>query len=142
MSSYTIREQVAGILYDPQGNFLILKRNPKRYEGWGFVKGGIEKGETPEQALIREIFEEVGIVREQLNQIDDLAYTTAHYHEAKGFVGVVKWFCVQVTPGSFAEIKLESDEWVEFFTGSYMEVGQRLTWQTELNAFLKCRPSE
>ena len=50
---------VAGALVDADGRVLITKR-PKGKEMadlWEFPGGKIEKGETPEQALIRELKE-------------------------------------------------------------------------------------
>lgn len=50
-----------GLLFDSSGKILIAKRNPrKRYGGlWEFPGGKIERGETIEEALVREILEEL-----------------------------------------------------------------------------------
>lgn len=56
--------QVAvGVLIRPDGQFLLTSRPPgKVYEGyWEFPGGKLEAGETVEQALRRELQEEVGI---------------------------------------------------------------------------------
>ena len=56
--------QVAvGVLFQADGRFLLTTRPPgKAYEGhWEFPGGKIEAGETLEQALIRELQEELGI---------------------------------------------------------------------------------
>ena len=54
---------VAGALVDADGRVLITRRpNGKEMAGlWEFPGGKIEKGETPEQALIRELKEELNI---------------------------------------------------------------------------------
>ena len=54
---------VAAALIDPDGRVLIAKRPPgKAMAGlWEFPGGKVEIGETPEQALIRELREELGI---------------------------------------------------------------------------------
>jgi 8-oxo-dGTP diphosphatase len=52
-----------GILVRPDGDFLLTSRPPgKVYEGyWEFPGGKLEAGETVEQALCRELKEEIGI---------------------------------------------------------------------------------
>lgn len=43
--------------------YLFLLRNQKRHAGsWGLVGGGVEPGESPSEALRREIVEEIGPV--------------------------------------------------------------------------------
>lgn len=44
--------------------FFLLIRDP--YENWGLPKGHVERGETPEQAALREVGEETGIERLEL----------------------------------------------------------------------------
>ena len=47
------------------GSIFLVRRSAKkeRHAGeWNFPGGGIEEGETPEQALKREMFEELGII--------------------------------------------------------------------------------
>jgi len=42
--------------------YLFLLRNQKRHAGsWGLVGGGVESGETPAEALLREIREEINL---------------------------------------------------------------------------------
>jgi 8-oxo-dGTP diphosphatase len=55
---------VAAALIDPDGRMLIAQRPPdKAMAGlWEFPGGKCEPGETPEQALIRELNEELGIL--------------------------------------------------------------------------------
>lgn len=54
-----IRKCVTVVIFDNKQNpfFLVMKRK-RNWEGWEFVKGGIEPGETEEQAVKREIKEE------------------------------------------------------------------------------------
>ncbi len=53
---------VAVALVDPDGRVLLAQRPPgKTLAGWEFPGGKIEPGERPEETLIRELAEELGI---------------------------------------------------------------------------------
>ena len=57
-----IRNIAVLILYNDQKQFLLQHRSkdaPRLPNHWGFFGGGIEEGETPEQALARELIEEI-----------------------------------------------------------------------------------
>ena len=56
-------EVAVGVLIRPDGAFLLTSRPPgKVYEGYWEVPGGkVEPGETVEQALRRELVEEIGV---------------------------------------------------------------------------------
>lgn len=51
---------VLGFITNQEGQYLVAKRNAKKQFGglWEFPGGKIEKDETPQQAIVREIFEE------------------------------------------------------------------------------------
>lgn len=61
--SRPITEVAVGILIDAQGRYLLTSRpEGKAYAGyWEFPGGKLEAGETVEQALRRELQEEIGI---------------------------------------------------------------------------------
>lgn len=53
------RPNVGIIVANPAGEVLWAKR--VRQQAWQFPQGGIQHGETPEQAMIRELNEELGL---------------------------------------------------------------------------------
>jgi putative (di)nucleoside polyphosphate hydrolase len=64
MQEYTdYRPNVAAIVlssdYDQTKQFIIARRTGMR-RGWQFPQGGIDEGETPQEALLRELREEIG----------------------------------------------------------------------------------
>lgn len=51
------------LFYDKKGKILLQGRSgeaSKSGEEWGFFGGGIDEGETPQQAIVREVKEEIG----------------------------------------------------------------------------------
>lgn len=58
------RPNVGIILTSPGGRVLWAKRIGQ--QAWQFPQGGIKHGETPEEALIRELHEELGLFREHI----------------------------------------------------------------------------
>ena len=58
-----LREFAAAIILNKAGELLLLRRSMTtlRWPGkWGIAGGGMEHGETPDQALRRELLEELG----------------------------------------------------------------------------------
>lgn len=54
------RPNVAALMVDSAGNLLICERVTIR-GAWQFPQGGVDPGETLEEALVREVQEEIGI---------------------------------------------------------------------------------
>ncbi|PCK80548.1 NUDIX hydrolase [Rhizobium sophoriradicis] len=50
---------VAAVIHDDEGNLLLQE---KASEGWSLPAGAIEPGETPQEAVTREVMEETGLV--------------------------------------------------------------------------------
>ena len=61
--NFNKRFDIVGCFIEFGGKFLLLRRDSKKVNGnkWGLPAGKRDAGETLEQALLREVFEETGI---------------------------------------------------------------------------------
>jgi putative (di)nucleoside polyphosphate hydrolase len=62
------KANVAAILRNARGRILICERLGVPH-AWQFPQGGIDEGETPEQALIREVEEEIGVLAKDIRLV-------------------------------------------------------------------------
>jgi putative (di)nucleoside polyphosphate hydrolase len=65
----TYKANVAAILRNPRGRILVCERLGVA-DAWQFPQGGIDSGETPEEALIREIGEEIGVAADHIRIVE------------------------------------------------------------------------
>jgi 8-oxo-dGTP diphosphatase len=54
------RASVAAMVFDEQGRILLFKHTYRKFE-WGIPAGGLEYDEQPQDAIVREFFEETGM---------------------------------------------------------------------------------
>lgn len=54
------RAAVAAMIFDGQGRILLFKHTYRKFE-WGIPAGGLEYGEQPDKAIVREFLEETGM---------------------------------------------------------------------------------
>ncbi|TAG09312.1 MAG: RNA pyrophosphohydrolase [Verrucomicrobia bacterium] len=62
------RPNVAALIVNSDGNLLICERSTVP-GAWQFPQGGVDAGESAEQALYREVLEEIGISKEHYQVI-------------------------------------------------------------------------
>jgi len=98
-----------GVLIKPNGDFLLTSRPPgKVYEGyWEFPGGKLESGETVEQALRRELQEEIGIT-----------------------IGSVIQWKVELVDYPHALVRLNLCKVFDWTGELHMHEGQSFAWQT------------
>ena len=110
--------------------YLLLKRK-LHWVGWEFPKGGIEKSETPLQAVIRELKEETSLCPKKIESYNlkgGYDYSE-RYPDRKGFTGQ-SWqlFSAQVQG---TKVKLDREEHSVYKWLKFKQALKLLTWQNQ-----------
>ena len=114
------RANVGIILVNDDGSLFWAKRIGE--DAWQFPQGGIRKSESAEQALFRELYEEVGVVKESVEVIgrtqDWLRYKIPEQlirrHQTPCCIGQKqRWFLLRFT-GKESDVCLDSSNKPEF----------------------------
>lgn len=91
-----------GVVFRPNGKVLLLR---KEDEGrWCLPKGGVEEGEKPEEAALREIREETGLYCNLACHLTDIRYQYYWPPDDTNYDKTVKYYLAEVVGGS---VKLE-----------------------------------
>lgn len=114
-----------GIVITNRRAQVLWARRVGGHDAWQFPQGGINEDETPDQAMYRELYEEVGLGREDVRVLGRtkgwlryrLPKRLRRYNSSPGFVGQKqKWFLLEiVSPESAVDMDLgpkpEFDDW-------------------------------
>jgi dATP pyrophosphohydrolase len=125
--------QVEAIIFRRNGNkveYLLLKRLPERNGFWQPVTGGVEEGETRNEALRREIREETGI-KNIVAVLEDLYF----FEFSDPNLNQEYVYGVEVSPSE--EIMLDQKEHSEYKWCSFHEALQLLHWKENKEALRK-----
>jgi putative (di)nucleoside polyphosphate hydrolase len=115
-SDLPYRPCVGIMLFNADGKVFVGKRLDQTVESWQMPQGGIDKGETPKQAALRELKEEVGTKKaEIIAEMED--WVT--YDLPEHLIGIAlhgkyrgqrqKWFALRFT-GKESDIDLTSHD--------------------------------
>jgi putative (di)nucleoside polyphosphate hydrolase len=115
-SDLPYRPCVGIMLFNRHGKVFVGKRIEQTVEGWQMPQGGIDKGESPKQAALRELKEEVGTDKaEIISEMQDwVTYDLPEHLIGVAFHGKYrgqkqKWFALRFT-GEDRDIDLTSYE--------------------------------
>lgn len=88
---------VVAIIKNNLGQILLAKRNqpdiPEEHEKWEFVGGGIDFGESPEEAVVREAKEECGLNVKVLRLIPKIISHTWENQNPKRQIIILSYEC-------------------------------------------------
>lgn len=133
------RQAVFIVTYKKEKNkvsYLLLKRK-LHWQGWEFPKGGIEKSETPMQAVICELKEETG---QNPVLIKSYKYQGKYSYDSKtkkdklrkNYKGqTFTLFSAQISSN---KIKIDKNEHAEYKWLSYEQARNLLTWVDQKNS--------
>ena len=112
------RPNVGVVVFNDKGEvFLGRRRGERGFWVWQFPQGGMDKGESPKQAALRELYEETGIDKSKLKilgQTNGWLYYDFPNGPRKGWRGQrQKWFAVRFT-GKAKHINLKIESPPEF----------------------------
>ena len=128
MSSHLPYRPCVGImLLDREGRVFVGKRIDQTVEGWQMPQGGIDKGEEPREAVIRELREEAGTDKAKIiAEMDEwVTYDLPAHLVGVAFHGKYrgqrqKWFAMRFT-GEDSDIDLHAHE-PEFSTWKWLAI--------------------
>ncbi len=116
---FKVLEAAGGYVLNAQGELLVFYRRGS----WDLPKGKIDKGETPEQAAVREVQEETGLLNIDLGSF--LAHTYHTYEEkGKRILKKTWWYRMQTTDTQLVPQTEEDIEEIRWVTpGPWLESG-------------------
>jgi putative (di)nucleoside polyphosphate hydrolase len=116
MSDLPYRPCVGIMLVNAAGKVFAGKRIDQTVEGWQMPQGGIDDGENPREAVLRELMEETGTTKAEIvaELPDWLTYDLPEHLVGIAFKGKFKgqkqkWFLLRFT-GADSDIDLHAHE--------------------------------
>lgn len=104
-----IRYGVYGILVH-EGAVLMVQTRSGGLDIWNFPGGGIDAGETPLQALVRECHEELGVAV----TVHEKLYANNYFiHPILGSKNVMTYYRITLVDNERIDYQLESARWFE-----------------------------
>ena len=96
-----VNEQGENMIFATQRGYGEFK------DGWEFPGGKVEKGETPENAIVREIKEELDTVIEVKEYFDTVEYDYPNFHLS------MKCYICTVVSGKLELLEHEAAKWLD-----------------------------
>ena len=121
------RPNVAVLITDGQGRVLLCYRSEGAHGRAQTVQGGIDPGETPEQAAVRELYEEIGLTPKDY-EIMAVSHERYRYDWPKIFLDQLEHKTYIGQEQQFFLIKVKPN--VEFNLETHHREFERVCWGT------------
>ena len=95
MTGVARQVEAAGGILERDGRIAVVHR--PRYDDWSLPKGKLDRGETFEQAALREVEEETGYVCDLGDELEPVRYS-----DNRGRAKLVRYWRMVVREGEFA----------------------------------------
>jgi putative (di)nucleoside polyphosphate hydrolase len=130
MSDLPYRRNVGAALFNAGGRVLVARRADVARDAWQLPQGGLDEGEDPRIAVLRELREEIGTDRaEIIGEVGEwLNYDLPPELLGKALRGryrgqTQKWFALRFL-GEDSEIRLDLDPHPEFNAWRWAELAE------------------
>lgn len=133
-----IRKSVGAFVVDKKGRFLLLKTRGMTRVYWDILKGGVKENESPEEALKRELKEELGTEKfdeiKKLNLSFTFRFPRSIRNRIKFDEESVELFLVKFS-GEEKDIKVDGVEILGFKFLDEDEFKRKATYKNTVKAF-------
>ena len=113
-------ELAGAILLDKENRILLMHRNTKDLKQWELPGGKLEKNETPEQAVIRELKEELNII------VQIIKYIGFKEFEDNGVMLKYHWYNCKIDTG-MPELMEEKFDDIKYFSKEELDTNKELS---------------
>ncbi len=121
MTTAFFRASAGACVVDANGSVLALRRRGAPDGAWQMPQGGIESGETPREAVLRELYEEAGLTEADVTVEDELPQWLVYelpvaYRNTKvGWGQAQTWLRLRVHAGAAVRpdgLEFDAFEWL------------------------------